>query len=95
MRIKKPPIASWSVILLVGPLWICCSETSKKPEITLQPQLLDIMDSSLVLRPVPPYVLVIDDSAIFDQQTFTELPSPVGGPEAIQEIGRASCRERV
>lgn len=84
MRMKKPPISNCSVILFMGLLAISCSESSTKLEVTLQPRLIKITDSSLVLRPVPPYVVIIDDSAIFDQQTFTELPSPVGGLEAIQ-----------
>ena len=84
MRIKRPPTLSCSVILFMGLLGISCSESSTKLEVTWQPRLSNITDSSLVLLPLPPGVLTIDDSAIFDQQTFTELPSPVGGLEAIQ-----------
>ena len=68
----------------MGLLWISCSESSTKLEVTLRPQLSNFTDSSLVPLPVPPYVVIIDDSALFDQQIFTQLPSPVGGLEAIQ-----------
>ncbi|MCZ6818633.1 MAG: energy transducer TonB [Calditrichaeota bacterium] len=84
MRIKKLPISSCSVILFMGLLWISCSESSTKLEVTLRPQLSNFTDSSLVPLPVPPYVVIIDDSAFFNQQIFTQLPSPVGGLEAIQ-----------